>query len=152
MSTTITIDRPTRDVLAYELECVLRCAGSLLECGESIARDDAQKAIGEATWAFGVLDALGWDAEDERSSFELDADAELTAQLHEWRASMKKTLAYDQNSLARAERGDAGAQIVNRSMSESIRIHRDQVARAQAELAIMDALLGRFEEPIGAVA
>ncbi len=149
---TITIDRATRDMLCEELRYDLQGAGSDLESGMDVSRQAAEEAIEKARQAFGVRDALGWDAEDRRDLYELTIDGETASWIRTVRDHFAGSSARESDSLARLEAGDDSHQHVGRSMAESVVKQREVVGRWKADLTCVERLVELLDEQIGAVA
>jgi hypothetical protein len=99
-TTIITIDRPTRDLLREALEAELYECYELLQHAVVREPEEAQRLRPQANYAEGLLDALGWAQDDDRTRYELPANrapsewlARLRASVVEWPPGGEKLIA-----------------------------------------------------------
>lgn len=150
---TITVDRATRDMLCEERQLDLSGDADSLEYAiEHAEWEKAHRLREQIEVGLRFLRALGWDADDPRSRYELAVDRVLADWLSERRRSLEGSVEYDRANLCRLEEGDEDYRIVGRTLEESVRIIRGNIGEHLTMLDTFDRLLGEVGEQIGAVA
>jgi hypothetical protein len=149
---TLTVDRPTRDILrglvlwdAMDLEIDIAIAN-----GERDTTYDLQDKL---AFLLPLLDAVGWQDEDDRSAYEIAVDRDLLLRwLVRHREGVEQDLGSNVITLARQERGDEGYGYSGCTLAESVEMTRGYIASNQTKAEAIIALISGLCEPAAAVA
>jgi hypothetical protein len=142
--TTMTIDRTTRDVMRENLSCYvdLEQLDGAIRSGGSDVLELRTKAL----LLFGLLDEIGWLAEDPRERFDITIDpADLVAWMRPLLADLTIDVPREERNLAAQQAGDEEYYYYESSQDESIEITRRELERLRAEQEAVSQLLDQLE-------
>jgi hypothetical protein len=140
----VTIDRTTRDVMREHLSSYvdLEQLDGAIRSGGS----DVLELRAKALLLFGLLDEIGWLAEDPRERFDITIDpADLVAWMRALLADLTIDVPREERNLAEQQAGEEEYYYLGRTQDESIEVTRRELERLRAEQEAVSRLLDQLE-------